>query len=73
MSEVTINLNLPDGRLCPKCLGSGKVKAMQAARYINGPTIRVEDTRVPCDMCGGCGMLRGGAANGKETKTPGRP
>lgn len=38
----------------------GKVKAMQMARYINGPTVRVEDTRVACDLCGGSGRLKGG-------------
>ena len=37
-----------------------KVKAMQMARYINGPTVRVEDTRVACDLCGGSGRLKGG-------------
>lgn len=60
MSEIIINVPDDLGRLCPKCLGSGKVKAMQAARYIGGPSIRVQDTVVPCDRCGGLGYLKGG-------------
>lgn len=60
MSEIIIKVPDDLGRLCPKCLGSGKVKAMQAARYIGGPSIRVKDTVVPCDRCGGLGYLKGG-------------
>lgn len=61
MSEIIIRAPGDIGRLCPKCLGTGKVRAMQAARYIGGPAIRVKDTVVPCDRCGGLGYLKGGA------------
>lgn len=61
MSEIIIKPPADLGRLCPKCLGSGKVRAMQAARYIGGPAIRVKDTTVPCGYCGGLGYLKGGA------------
>lgn len=60
MSEIIIKVPDDLGHLCPKCLGSGKAKAMQAARYIGGPSIRVQDTVVPCDRCGGLGYLKGG-------------
>lgn len=48
------------GQLCPKCIGAGEVRVMEAARYIVGPCIRVQDTVVPCDRCGGLGYLKGG-------------
>ena len=60
MSEIIIRTPANLGRLCPKCLGSGKVRAMQAARYICGPVVRVKDTVVPCDCCGGLGYLKEG-------------
>lgn len=60
MSEIIIRAPGDIGRLCPKCLGTGKVRAMRAARYIGGPAIRVKDTVVPCDRCGGLGYLKGG-------------
>ena len=47
MNKIITNTGITAGDVCPKCLGSGKVKAMQMARYINGPTVRVEDTREP--------------------------
>lgn len=65
MNKIIINTGITAGDVCPKCLGSGKVKAMQMARRINGPTVRVEDTRVACDLCGGIGRLKGGK-HGKE-------
>jgi len=46
VNKIIINTGITAGDVCPKCLGSGKVKAMQMARCINGPTVRVEDTRV---------------------------
>ena len=30
MGNVIIKVAVPFGKLCPKCLGSGKLKAMQA-------------------------------------------
>lgn len=60
MSEIIIRTPANLGRLCPKCLGSGKVRAMQAARYIGGPAVRVKDTAVPCDRCEGLGYLKEG-------------
>ena len=60
MNKIITNTGITAGDVCPKCLGSGKVKAMQMARYINGPTVRVEDTRVACDLCGGSGRPKGG-------------
>ena len=60
VNKIITNTGITAGDVCPKCLGSGKVKAMQMARYINGPTVRVEDTRVACDLCGGSGGLKGG-------------
>ena len=65
MNKIIINTGITAGDVCQKCLGSGKVKAMQMARCINGPTVRVEDTRVACDLCGGSGRLKGGK-HGKE-------
>jgi hypothetical protein len=65
VNKIIINTGITAGDVCPKCLGSGKVKAMQMARCINGPTVRVEDTRVACDLCGGSGRLKGGK-HGKE-------
>ena len=53
MSEIIIKLPADLGRLCPKCLGSGKVRAMQAARYIGGPAIRVKDTTAPATAAEG--------------------
>ena len=60
MNKIIINTGITAGDVCPKCLGSGKVKAMQMARCINGPTVRVEDTRVACDLCGGSGQFSTG-------------
>mgnify|MGYP002657253646 CR=1 FL=1 len=60
MNEIIINTGITAGDVCPKCVGSGIVKARQMARYINGPTVRVEDTRVACDLCEGSGRLKGG-------------
>ena len=40
---------------CICCGGSGKFKAMQAARQINGPTVRAEDLMITCPVCFGTG------------------
>ena len=61
MSEIIIRAPADIGRICPKCLGTGKVRAMQAARYIGAPGIRVEGTGVPCDRWGGLGYSKQGA------------
>jgi len=51
----------PDGLaiLCPHCLGSGKVRAMQMYAVRGGGSVRGPDTFVVCPTCFGCGYKRG--------------
>ena len=42
-------------KICPACLGSGKVKAMQAAMTYDVGAIRAKDTIVKCPYCKGTG------------------
>jgi len=54
MKEINIILpKLPE--LCPTCLGSGKLKAMQAAMTYDAGTVRAADTTIKCNMCKGSG------------------
>jgi len=41
--------------LCPRCLGSGKVRAMQNYMTYDAGTIRGPDTFVKCPDCNGTG------------------
>lgn len=41
--------------VCICCGGSGKFKSMQAARTINGSTVRAEDLMITCPVCCGTG------------------
>lgn len=51
MDRVSIDL----GDLCPLCLGSGKLKAMQRLALFGGGSVRGPDTRVTCTYCNGTG------------------
>lgn len=45
--------------ICPHCLGSGRVRAMQMYMVHGGGSIRGPDTSVECPTCHGTG-LKGG-------------
>lgn len=51
MSFIRLDL----GDLCPVCLGSGKVKAMQRLALFGGGSVRGPDTQVVCTYCSGTG------------------
>lgn len=44
-------------KICPYCLGDGKLKAMQRANISNGISIRYKDTTVKCKYCNGAGII----------------
>lgn len=46
-------------RICPRCGGTGKLKAMQLGISRNGKSQRVHDTEVKCKNCGGAGLILG--------------
>ncbi|MFR2887939.1 MAG: hypothetical protein ACLTDM_07085 [Clostridium butyricum] len=48
-----INTNV---KVCPYCLGSGKLKAMQSIVISYGWSIRGKDTQVECIHCKGTGL-----------------
>lgn len=52
--EIKIDIS-KEIKICPHCFGSGKIKAMQSAAVINGPSIRYKDTKVKCPYCNGNG------------------
>lgn len=43
--------------ICPKCNGTGKLKAMQLGINNFGQTQRTDDLTVKCDYCLGLGVL----------------
>lgn len=54
--KIEIKIKSPNiVNLCPYCLGSGKLKAMQMAAVYGGGSIRVNDTKVKCNHCNGTG------------------
>ena len=54
--NIKIEIKAPNTiDLCPYCLGSGKLKAMQMAAVYGGGSIRVNDTKVKCKYCDGTG------------------
>ncbi len=61
-SEITTNSSNSgpfDRWFCPVCCGTGKIRMMQSARYINGPSVRAEDVVIPCPACDGRGYSIG--------------
>jgi hypothetical protein len=48
---------LNPSNICPYCLGSGKLKAMQSAMTYDAGSIRYSDTKVKCSYCNGKGYL----------------
>ena len=57
--EIKINMGLSDfTNLCPRCLGSGKLKAMQSAMTYGGKSARATDTTVKCNLCNGKGFIK---------------
>ena len=44
--------------LCPYCLGSGKVKAMQSVALFGGGSVRGNDTTMKCSSCNGTGRRK---------------
>lgn len=46
-------------RICPRCAGIGKLKAMQMGINHKGKTQRVQDTVVKCRHCEGTGLILG--------------
>lgn len=54
--NIQINFNaLGFENLCPHCLGTGKLKAMQMAMTYDAGTVRANDTKVKCKHCNGTG------------------
>ncbi len=50
-----------DGKdICPICLGTGRLKAMQRAAYIGGGSVRANDTTDKCTACKGTGRRQDG-------------
>ncbi|SNR95708.1 hypothetical protein SAMN05446037_100281 [Anaerovirgula multivorans] len=57
--NIKIDMSLQKGLcLCPYCLGTGKLKAMQNAMTYDAGTIRYKDTLVKCNHCNGTGLLK---------------
>lgn len=57
--NVKINMNVPNALdLCPRCFGTGKLKAMQSAMTRFGESVRAADTTVKCNLCNGKGFLK---------------
>ena len=55
--DIKIEIKAPDVMdLCPYCLGSGKLKAMQSAMTYDAGSIRAKDTKVKCRNCNGTGF-----------------
>lgn len=53
---MKIEIKIPTiSYLCPYCLGSGKLKAMQSAALFGGGSIRDKDTTAKCTHCKGTG------------------
>ena len=53
---MNINITQPDfTKICPACLGSGKVKAMQSCMTYDAGSVRGPDTKVKCPSCKGTG------------------
>jgi RecJ-like exonuclease len=46
-------------RLCPKCFGNKKLKAMQRIARMSGKSLQTADTFVKCDKCDGKGVVEG--------------
>lgn len=42
--------------VCPYCLGTGKLKAMQRAMISHTESIRIKDKEVKCKHCDGIGV-----------------
>ena len=53
--EIERSLNKSLFNICPYCLGTGKLKAMQSAMTYDAGTVRVNDTKVKCIYCNGTG------------------
>lgn len=50
---------IPDIRnLCPLCFGTGTVRMMQAAKFLNGPVVRTADKVLTCPVCSGTGYRK---------------
>lgn len=43
--------------ICPYCLGTGKLKAMQSLATFNKGSVRGKDTTVKCKYCNGEGWI----------------
>lgn len=48
---------LKDINICPYCLGTGKLKAMQSVSVIGGGSIRGSDIKAKCKYCNGSGVV----------------
>lgn len=55
--NIKINV-LKDGRFCPYCFGSGRLKSMQSVATYGGGSIRGKDTQVKCKFCNGVGTIK---------------
>ena len=53
--EIKID-NLKEINICPRCLGSGRILAMQSVVTRNGTTKRGRDKEVDCNYCNGTGI-----------------
>ncbi|WP_297993994.1 hypothetical protein [uncultured Clostridium sp.] len=56
--EIKIDTSLKGSIICPCCLGSGKLKAMQSITTFNCGSIRWQDTSVKCERCNGKGLIK---------------
>ena len=53
---MEIKIDLSGVRICPYCLGSGELKAMQSLSTFNGGSIRGKDAMTKCKYCNGSGI-----------------
>lgn len=55
---MEIRIELLKINICPYCLGTGKLKAMQSLATFDRGSIRGKDATVKCTHCNGIGVIK---------------